>query len=286
MKAWWTLLRPRILAMVLLTMGVAALGTHRDQPIGRAACALGTAALVVAGAMVLNQRIERASDALMPRTASRPLPAGRLGAGRATLFGLGLSLVGLGALALLGDRTLLLLAALGWIAYLLVYTPLKFRSAWQTPVGALAGALPVLLGAAAAGSPFSLGAMLLFGMVFCWQLPHAMAIAWLNRGQFAAAGIRLAGAGDPAGRVRGLLAVGGTLGLVGLWVAMVAGGPGPPGPVALAGGVAGIAGSLAFLACAVAFLRRSSDSAARRLLWASLVYLPAALLVWLISVRA
>lgn len=282
---WWVLLRPRILAMVLLAMCVAAAGTPRTKPVGHVVAALGAAGLVVAGAMVLNQRIERASDALMARTASRPLPAGQLSAGPVTIFGLGLSLLGVGVLWLLGNAMLVLLAALGWMVYLLVYTPLKFRSAWQTPVGALAGALPVLLGAAAAGSPFGAPAMLLFGMLFCWQLPHAMAIAWLNREQFAAAGIKLAGTANTAGRTPAWLATAGTLGLVGLWLAAAATSPGVRAPGALAGPIAGIACSVAFLVSALQFLRQGSNAAARRLLWASLVYLPLALVLWLISPR-
>jgi len=281
LKAWWKLLRPRILAMVLLTMAVAAMGTPRDESAPHTAAALGAASLLVAGAMVLNQRLERTSDALMTRTASRPLPAGRLSTRQVTLFGLGLTLAGAGALGLLGDRVLLLLAALGWGAYLLVYTPLKFYSPWQTPVGAAAGALPVLLGAAAAGAPFGMPAVLLFGMLFCWQLPHAMAIGRLNRQQFEAAGIRLAGVREPAGWGPGALAVAGTLGLVGLWVVAAAMGLKSRSPGAWAGPAVGIAGSLVFLGFAVAMLSHRSDSTARHLLWASLVYLPAALLLWL-----
>jgi len=284
-KAWWSLLRPRILAMVLLAMGMAAAGTPSDRAPARVAVSLLGAALVVAGAMVLNQRIERRSDAMMARTASRPLPAGRLAARQVTMVGQGLSAAGAAVICWLGDWLLLMLCALGWVVYVLVYTPLKFRSAWQTPVGAVAGALPVMLGAAAAGHAFAPCAWVLFALLFCWQFPHAMAIAWLNRGELAAAGIRVAGTNRSPGRLPGLMAAGGAAGVVAVWVAMAPLGLERSPSGSLAAVAAGVVGSLGLLAGAARFLRSPSEYSARGLLRASLVYLPVALLLWLVAVR-
>ena len=135
-------------------------------------------ALVIVGAIALNQRLECAGDAKMPRTADRPLPSGRLSRRQVTTFGLAATALGLAYLAIAAGPMLTLLAAIGWLMYVGIYTPLKSRSAWQTPIGAAAGAMPVLLGAAAGGQSLSPWALVLFGIVFCWQFPHSMAIAW------------------------------------------------------------------------------------------------------------
>ena len=149
---YWRLLRPRIVALVLLAMAVSAWITApspRCWP--DVAHALVGAALVIAAAVALNQRLEWHTDAQMPRTAGRPLPAGRLSRRQVAYFGLATTAIGLTYLATATNAILVLLAAIGWLVYVGVYTPLKTRSTWQTPVGAAAGATPVLLGAAAVG---------------------------------------------------------------------------------------------------------------------------------------
>jgi heme o synthase len=268
--AYWHLTRPRIVALVLLAMAVSAWTAAESPSWPAIAHALLGAALVIAGAIALNQRLECQGDAKMARTAGRPLPAGRLSRRQVTRFGLATTAVGLAYLAIATNAMLTALAAVGWLVYVGIYTPLKTRSAWQTPIGAAAGAMPVLLGAAAVGPPLSLWAIVLFGIVYFWQFPHSMAIAWRYRQEFSAAGVKVAVVTDPTGRAAGLWAVLGAAALLPISLS--------PLFFSLAGTIyaacAAVLG-VAFLAFAVEFARRRNDPAARRLLWASLIYLPA-----------
>jgi len=275
------LVRPRIVGMVLLAMGVAAYATPAapdDLPPWHVVlhALLGTA-LVIAGAVALNQRIERRGDASMARTASRPLPAGRLRDAQVTRFGLLLTGVGLVWLAVLCEPAVTALAAASWAVYVLVYTPLKSRSAWQTPVGAAAGAMPVLLGAAAAGALWTPTAAGLFGIVFFWQLPHSMAIARLYREQFAAAGVKLATTTDPSGAAAGWIAVLGATALLGMSVV-----PFLLGRAGWAFLTAAVVLGAGYLLAAGRFLAVRDERSARWLLTASLLYLPAVLLALLV----
>jgi heme o synthase len=276
---YWRLMRPRIVALVLLAMAVSAWMTASRQiswiELGHA---LFGAAMVIVGAVALNQRLECSGDAKMPRTAGRPLPAGRLGHRQVTKFGLTATGLGLAYLAIASGTMLTLLASIGWLMYVAVYTPLKSRSAWQTPIGAVAGAMPVLLGAAAGGRSLGPWALVLFGIVFFWQFPHSMAIAWRYRRQFAAAGVKVAAVTDPTGRTAGLLAVFGAAAL--LVVSQI------PLQLGLTGATYDIAvlilGTI-YLAASVWFAYRRDDRTARWLLIASLVCLPAILAVFLAS---
>jgi protoheme IX farnesyltransferase len=277
-SAYLSLIRPRIMALVLVSLAAAAwtAGPATPDPLAVLHAAVGTA-LVIAGAVSLNQRLEAAGDAQMPRTAARPLPAGRLSRRQVTGFGLAASACGLAYLIVLSSGLVTALAAASWALYVLLYTPLKTRSPWQTPVGAVAGAMPVLLGAAAAGAPTSPAAIALFAVVFCWQLPHAMAIAWRYRAEFAAAGVRLATVVEPSGRVAGAIALLGALAAAppSLWPLCASAGWG----YALAAGLL----NLALAAAALAFARRPGDRAARWLLVATLVYLPMLLAAWTVQ---
>ncbi|HUT95499.1 MAG TPA: heme o synthase [Thermoguttaceae bacterium] len=268
---YWRLIRPRIVLLVLFAMAVAAWTSGEQRPAWTdLAHALVGTALVIAGAMALNQRWEVRGDARMPRTSGRPLPTGRLTARQVTGFGLLVSAAGLGYLLVASQPGVVVLALASWVVYVLLYTPLKSRTIWQTPVGAAAGAMPVLIGAAVARTPMSPMALSLFGIVCLWQFPHAMAIAWLYRQEFASAEVRVATVVDPSGRAAGVLAVLGAAALVA--VSMI------PPALALVGwtyaGVAMLLGA-GYLACAVRFLGRRDDASARWLLRASLVYLPA-----------
>src|SRR4051812_28564129 len=138
-------------------------------------------ALVAGGAAVLNQVYERDTDALMRRTRLRPLPDGRVGAGDARMFGITLSAIGLVALAFRANLTSAALAALTLVTYLAVYTPMKRRTPAATLVGAVPGALPPLIGWTASHGSLSIGGAALFAIVFLWQIPHFMAIAWMYR---------------------------------------------------------------------------------------------------------
>jgi protoheme IX farnesyltransferase len=267
--------------MVLATMTVAALAAGPEMPAWPVLVhALVGSALVIAGAIALNGRAERSSDAMMARTALRPVPSGRITAAQAGWFGVTASGLGLGYLGLLSDWMTLALAAISWAVYVSLYTPMKTRSLWQTPLGALAGAMPVLLGASAAGGLSSVVALALFGVLYCWQFPHAMAIAWLYREQFAAAGLKVASVTDPSGRTAGVLALAGAAVLV---------------PVSLTPWWAGTAGwgyalaalglGLAYAAASLAFSLRRDQIAARLLLRSSLAYLPGLLVAMLLARR-
>ena len=284
--AYARVLRPRILLLSWAVMAVAAWLAIPSAFCPRQVAALAGAGLVIAGAMALNQRVELARDARMARTADRPVPSGRLRPRRAAAFGAALSLAGAALLAFLAPPAACALAAASWTLYVVVYTLLKTRSAWQTPIGALAGAAPPLLGAAVVGQPAHPAAAALFAAVFFWQLPHAMAIAWLYCEEFRAAGVRVATVVDPSGRRAGWLAVAGAIGALpsGVAVVMIVAGAAPgAAPLGrLAAGATVVLG-LVYLAAAVAFLHRRDDRAARRLLRASLGYLPLLILLLILE---
>ena len=151
---------------------------------------LGTG-LVASGAAALNEWWERDLDRLMERTARRPLPSGELDPGWALALGLGLSLLGRGSLAVVVNELTAVLGLAAVVSYVLVYTPLKRRTVWNTLIGAIPGALPPLMGWTAARAQVETGGMALFGVLLLWQIPHFMAIAWLYREQYAGAGYRM-----------------------------------------------------------------------------------------------
>lgn len=156
---------------------------------------LGGVALATAGALALNQYLEREVDGIMTRTRRRPIPSGRLTPGQALTFGIFLLLAGLGHLAWWVGLLPASLTAFSAAAYLFLYTPLKTRSYLATLVGAIPGGLPALIGWTAATGSISLGGIALFGMAFLWQLPHVLALSWLLREDYALAGFLL---GPPA----------------------------------------------------------------------------------------
>jgi heme o synthase len=270
------LTKPKIALLELVTVAVAATVASAGAPDFRLVLhALFGASLVFAGASAWNQWLERDSDLLMPRTANRPLPAGRLTSREVVVFGSIAAVLGVVYLGCLLNPLTAALGAATWLLYVGIYTPLKSRSPANTAVGAVAGALPILMGWTAVGGRLDLHASTLFLIVFLWQFPHFMAIAWIYRGQYAAAGLKMSPVVDPSGWRAGAQAVIGALALV---------------PVSLVPAVTGIAGPDYFLwslalgvgqcLCAVAFLVRMNNVTARVLLRASLIYLPA-VLVWL-----
>jgi protoheme IX farnesyltransferase len=163
---------------------------------------IGTA-LVAGGASALNQHWERETDRLMRRTRMRPLPNARLHPQDALWFGIALSAIGLTQLTLLVNPLTAVIAAMTLVSYVWMYTPLKTRTSLSTIVGAIPGALPALLGWAAATNSVSAGGWILFGIVFMWQMPHFLAIAWLFRDDYANAGIPLLPVVEPDGRSTG-----------------------------------------------------------------------------------
>jgi heme o synthase len=265
------LTKPRIVALELVTVVVAA---HLASPWGiHPLVLLHTvlgAALVAASAGAFNQWWEQATDARMVRTAQRPLPCGRLSASQVVVFG-AVTLVA-GCFELLFGVGLMTtgVALATWLVYVLAYTPLKTRSPLNTAVGAVSGSLPILIGWTATGTAIDTRALALVAVMFLWQFPHFMAIAWLYRADYVRGGQRMLTVVDPSGLRAGAQAVIGALTLI---------------PVSLVPAMSPQAGStgiycswalvlgIAQLVAAVLFLVRRDDTSAKRLLRASLVYL-------------
>ena len=230
-------------------------------------------ALVAAGAAVLNQLYEHDTDALMRRTRRRPLPDGRVSHGDALMFGLVLSALGVAALAA-GANLLaaaLALATLG--IYLLVYTPMKRRTPLSTIVGAVPGALPPLIGWTAARGTIDAGGLSLFAIVFLWQIPHFMAIAWMYRDDYAQAGFPMLPVIEPDGRRTGRQALWYSVALVGASLTPFF--AGVSGRFALA--IAALLGA-ALVALSARFASTRTDGTARALFYATITYLP---LLWI-----
>jgi protoheme IX farnesyltransferase len=232
---------------------------------------IGTAVLF-AGASALNQLLERDRDALMPRTANRPLPAGRLQPVQVLALGSLLSAGGVVYLLACGQPLGAGLGTFALISYLFVYTPLKEWTPLSTLIGAVPGAVPPLIGWAAARGSLDSRALALFLIVFVWQVPHFLAIAWIYRDQYARAGFRVLPVLDPQGVQTGRQMICYCLALVVASLALAV--LGAAGPVYLAGAL--LLG-IGFLACAVRFACLRSLSRARVVLRASLIYLPALL---------
>lgn len=195
------LVKPRIAALVLVTVAVSAvIAAGPRVPQMRLLHTLWGTALVAASASALNQWWERRLDRKMNRTAGRPLASGRLSPAHAAAFGAATILLGVGWLAWFVNSAAALWGLTAWGLYVLAYTPLKTRSPQNTAVGAVAGAVPVLIGFSAMYAPLDLSAGALFLTLYLWQFPHFMAIAWLYREDYAAAGMQMWTVVDPSGR--------------------------------------------------------------------------------------
>lgn len=267
------LTRPRVLLMVLATTLVGFyLGSQGDVEYPLLVRTLLGVALAAGGTAALNQYLERQVDSLMERTRGRPLPEGRLPPSQALAFGAGLVAGGLLFLTLTVNALSGLMTATVVGSYLFLYTPLKRRSPLSTLVGAFPGALPPVIGWAGARGEVSLGAGVLFAILFLWQVPHSLAIARLYREDYARAGIRFLPVIDPEGRPTECAVLTHCLAL--LTVGLL------PTPIGLAGSTyffgALVLGG-AFLGSGIGLARSRSEAAARRLRLASLVYLPAVL---------
>jgi protoheme IX farnesyltransferase len=267
------LTKPRVVVMIVVTtlVGYYA-GLRGVADYARSLhLVLGTA-LAAAGTLALNQYWERQVDGLMERTRSRPLPDGRLSPLEALLFGSAITAAGVAYLAAFVHVLAAGVTAATVVLYLFAYTPLKVRTALCTVVGAIPGALPPVTGWVAARETFGLGAGLLFGILFLWQLPHTLAIARLYREDYARAGIRVLPVVDAEGASTERQIVSACLALL---------------VVSLLPTLAGMAGALYFFGALVLGLaftalgalqaRSPSAPSARRVLYASLLYLPALL---------
>jgi heme o synthase len=277
-SAYVSLTKPRLVLLVLVTVAVGSfLGSRQSGHVLTAVTLVSTllgTALVAGGAGALNQFFERGRDAKMRRTASRALPSRRIAPAEAAIFGGLLSFAGT-LILLLGANLLAASVAFATLLlYVFVYTPLKPLTTLNTVVGAIPGALPPLIGWGAAAGRLGLEAWTLFLIVFLWQFPHFLAIAWIHREDYKRAGFRMLTGADERGRLTGRQAVSYALALVpaGLLPATI----GLAGPVYFVGAL--ILGLL-YLLDAVRFWLAVSESRARRLLWMSFVYLPAILLL-------
>ena len=264
------LTKPRVLAMVLVTTLVGYdVGLTGSADYLRMIHLLIGTLLAAGGTLALNQYSERDIDAWMDRTRARPLPAGRLQPLEALLFGVALTLLGTAYLAALVGALVALVTAATAILYLFAYTPLKQRTALCTLVGAVPGALPPVAGWAAARGDVTLGAWVLFGVLFLWQLPHTLSIARLYRDDYARAGVRVLPVIDPDGASTERQIVLACLAL--LAVSLLPTVIGWSGPIYLAGA---LALGVAFAAVGIVQALAPSARAARRVLLASLFYLP------------
>ena len=267
----YELTKPRITFLVAVTaaMGfVVASGATIDW-IGLASTVVGTA-LVAAGASAFNHHGERFTDALMERTRNRPLPAGRMEPGVAVSVGVTASAVGIALLGWKANPLAAFLGLLALVSYVWVYTPLKRLSPVSTLVGAIPGALPPMMGWAAARGEIDAGAWALFGILFFWQLPHFMAIAWLCREDYARAGLQMVPVVAPDARSAARQSVFYAAALVPVSLL-----PTWLGVADWAYLVSGFVLSLALLGAALLFAGSVDERAAKRLLMASVVYLPA-----------
>ena len=274
-----TLTKPRIAVMVLMTVAVGFVlgGRGSSHPLTLTFALIGTG-LVAAGASAWNQVIERDRDARMRRTANRPLPSGNLQLVESAVFGSTLALSGLAILFVGTNGVATLVALLTFTLYVAVYTPLKPITTLNTAIGAIPGALPPVIGWAAATGTVGVEPFVLFLIVFLWQFPHFLAIAWIHREDYARGGHKTLPSVDPTGILTGRQAVIHALVLVPVGLL--------PTVVGLAG-VAYFAGSLIlgllYLFASVRFLRKRDDASARSLMKTSFVYLPLILLLLLIN---
>jgi protoheme IX farnesyltransferase len=232
--------------------------------------------LVAGGASAFNQVFERDLDALMRRTRMRPLPDQRLQPMDGVLFGSAITLIGLLAIAAASNLVAAAVALATLVSYVAVYTPLKRISSFGTVVGAIPGALPPIIGWAAVEGSLSIHAWALFGIMFLWQLPHFLAIAWMYREDYARAGFPMLPVIEPDGRSTGRQAVVYAAALVPLSLA--------PTLMRMAGEIyfaGALVLGLAFLWLTVSFARSRSVRDARRVFFGSIAYLP---VLWILMI--
>jgi protoheme IX farnesyltransferase len=264
------LVKARLTLLVLLTTAVGFyLGS--ETPIDYRALfntVFGTAA-AAAGASALNQWWERRADALMRRTRTRPIPAGRMSPQRGLALGAALSVFGVVYLAIVCNALSAALTAITIAIYIFAYTPLKRSSTANTAVGAIPGAIPPMIGWAAARGDIGAGAWSLFVIVFLWQMPHFFAIAWMCREDYSRAGFRMISSDDASGERSASQSV-----FFCILLLILAGLPAFVGIVSYVYEAIELLLGAIFVAVAMRFLRLRTQNAARLLFIASIVYLP------------
>ena len=275
LAAYYELTKPRIAFLLVLTSAAGFyLGSNGGFDAVRFANTMISIALLAFGVSTLNQYLERHIDPLMERTAKRPLPTQRLAPIEALIFGILLCVAAEVYLFVAINTLTGVLGLIVIVGYVLLYTPLKTRTSASTAIGAIPGAMPPLMGWTAAANDITLGAWAMFVTQFLWQFPHFLAIAWMYREQYAKAGILMLPVVEPSGRITGRQIVLFTLMLV---------------PVSFAPFFLGFAGIIYLIASAIlgsVFLwssisaaRSKTNESARRLLYASVIYLPLLFLI-------
>jgi protoheme IX farnesyltransferase len=275
LAAYYELTKPRIAFLLVLTSAAGFyLGSNGGFDAVRFANAMISIALLAFGVSTLNQYLERHIDPLMERTAKRPLPTQRLAPIEALIFGILLCVAAEVYLFVAINTLTGVLGLIVIVGYVLLYTPLKTRTSASTAIGAIPGAMPPLMGWTAAANDITLGAWAMFVTQFLWQFPHFLAIAWMYREQYAKAGILMLPVVEPSGRITGRQIVLFTLMLVPVSFA--------PFFLGFAGIIYLIAASIlgsVFLWSSISAARSKTNESARRLLYASVIYLPLLFLI-------
>ncbi len=272
--AYAELTKPRIALMLVITSAAGFyLASHDRFDVSRFLYSMIGIALLAFGVSTLNQYLERETDSLMERTAPRPLPTKRLHKTEALIFGIALTVIAEIILFFMVNPLTALMGVIVIVGYVLVYTPLKTRTTISTAIGAIPGAMPPLMGWTAAANEITIGAWILFAILYLWQFPHFLAIAWMYRDQYERAGILMLPVVEPQGTLTARQIV--------LFTVMLI-------PISLAPfffEVAGVyylissmllGGWLLFASIQVA--RTKTNESARRLLLVSVIYLPLLLL--------
>ncbi|QDT25666.1 Protoheme IX farnesyltransferase [Gimesia panareensis] len=268
------LTKPRISTMALISVALGyTLGSAHSWSLLPLVHALLGIGLVAVGCNSLNQLLEIKSDKLMPRTTGRPLPSGRLSVSEVLVFGILCALAGIFYLALMVNLLTAFLSMLTLVLYVVVYTPLKRCTSFCTTIGAIPGAMPPILGWTAAGGTLNTASFSIFAIMFLWQFPHFLAIAWLYRHQYHQAGLKMLPAADPAPRMIGWMCV--------IYATLLIPVSLLPQYVSLAGSVysaVALVLGIAYLIFSVRFLKDETRQTARELIWCSLIYLPVLLI--------
>jgi protoheme IX farnesyltransferase len=271
------LAKPRLNLLVVAST-LAGYAMADGEPLGLlriCGLALGTG-LVAGGASAFNQVYERDIDALMQRTRLRPMPDQRLQPLEAVMFGAAITIIGALMVAAASNVLAAAVALTTVVVYVAIYTPLKRRTPFNTVIGAIPGALPAIVGWAAASGEITAKAWVLFGIMFLWQMPHFLAIAWLCREDYGRAGLQMLPVLEPDGRSTGRQAVIYGAALIPVSLA--------PAPLHMAGQVYFLGAlllGLAFLWVTFRFARTRSTRDARRAFFGSLAYLP---LLWVLMI--
>ena len=270
LAAYLELTKPRIAFMLVLTSAAGFyLGADKGFDVMLFFNSMIGILLLAFGVATLNQVWERKSDALMERTASRPLPTQKVSFVEALVFGISLCVVAEIYLAFLVNELTAFLGLIVFVGYVLLYTPLKKYTSASTAIGAMPGAMPPLMGWTASTNEITLGAWILFSIIFLWQFPHFLAIAWMYKEQYAKAGIKMLPVVEPEGKITARQIVFFTILLLPVSLA--------PFFIGLAGLVYLVGASLLwiwFLMASIKTARAKSVEQARKLLLVSVIYLP------------